>query len=287
MGKLKIRRLEYACGAEISGLDLRKRLDDATVAEIQNAWLEHLVLCFPQQNLTPEEQAAFCGRFGELDDFQDSVQFRHPDNPTVLIFTNKPLVVKDKAITQVRADFWHSDHAFSPRVTRGGFLHAKVLPDVGGDTMFANQQMAYEALSAKMQSLVELLEGIQERNYGANSKSVVNEMLLQSRAQRVVQVIPETGRKTLYLGGFMRFFKGMTEEESMPLLNYLTQHATRHEFIYRHKWAAGDFLMWDNRAVMHYGLRNYDLSQMRQMQRCAVLGPEAGEPYEIQPAMAS
>jgi taurine dioxygenase len=287
MESLKIRRLGYACGAEISGLDLRKRLDDKTLAEIQSAWLEHLVLCFPKQNLTPDEQAAFCGRFGELDDFQDSVQQRHPDNPTVLIFANKPLVVKDKAITQIQADFWHSDHAFSARQTRGGFLHAKVLPDVGGDTMFANQQMAYESLSAKMQSVVESLEGIQERSAGVNPKSVSHETRIPPRAQRVVQVIPETGCKTLYLGGFMRFFKGMTNEESKPLLEYLTEHATRHEFIYRHQWTVGDLLMWDNRALMHYGIRNYDLTQMRQMQRCAVLGPEAGEPYEIQPALAS
>jgi len=287
MGKLDIRRLGYACGAEVVGLDLRKRLDDEIIAEIKSAWLEHLVLCFRKQTLAPEEQVAFCGRFGELDDQRNSVRNRHPDYPAVQILSNKPLEVNEKMIGGNRFNFWHSDHAYTPRVQMAGFLHALVLPDIGGDTMFANQQMAYESLSPKMQSIVASLEGIQERSAGVNRAVNKDERFIPPTAQRLVQVFPETGRKTLYLGGYMRFFKGMTPGESKPILDFLSQHATRYEFIYRHRWAVGDLIMWNNRALMHYGVLDYDMTQRRLMQRCALVGPKIGIPYEIEPALAS
>ena len=282
MGKLNVRRLGYALGAQIEGVDLSKPLDDATTAEIRQAWLDHIVLCFPGQRIEADQLRAFCARFGELDDNHGSLN-RYPDQPHVLALTNKPIQISGKTVGGYgRADNWHSDHSYTVRPTTGSFLSAKVLPDVGGETMWTNMYTAYETLSPAFQRIVDGLESMHDIRMSAGYPRRGPEdqaKLLRLNppvVHPVVRVHPETGRKALYIGDRVRKFVGMSEEESKPMRDYLIRHAIRYEFIYRHRWTADDLLMWDNRCSMHFAVQDYDQAQLRRMMRCALVGPVTG-----------
>ena len=161
------------------------------------------------------------------------------------------------------------------------FLNAQVLPSVGGDTMFANMYMAYETLSPKFQELIAPLEAIHDISVGNQQpfRGGDRDYIAKSAAMNppvphpIVRVHPETGRKSLYIGEKTRGIAGMTDEESRPLLDLLIRHATRYEFIYRHRWTIHDLVMWDNRCAIHYPVPDYD--ELRQMQRCSILEPVA------------
>ncbi len=139
---LKIRKLAFALGAEVTGLDLKQRQSDDTIAQIRQAWVDNLVLCFPEQDLGPQEQMAFCSRFGELDDHRSRPHWNRPDFPEVNIVANKPVVIGGKTLQVLIADKWHTDMSFSVRSATASFLLSKTLPPIGGDTMFANMYRA-------------------------------------------------------------------------------------------------------------------------------------------------
>ena len=276
MGELAARRTAYAMGAEVTGIDLRRPLDDATFDAVKRTWLEHIVLSFPDQDLTPEELTAFASRFGPLDDNRRAPHNRHPDINQVMILENK----RFKGGTTKRVpDTWHSDLSYTDRPSSATFLNSKVLPDVGGATQFVNTYMAYETLSAKTQALIEPLWAVHDATLGPTFKRAGPELAEEIRrlnppvAHPVVTVHPETGRKSLYLGTRTRNFAGMTEEESRPLLDLLNEHAIRYEFMYRHRWQLHEVVMWDNRCALHFAAKDYDTAQLRRMLRCSVLGP--------------
>ena len=298
MSELKIRRLAYALGAEVRGVDLAGPLDDSTVAEIRAAWLEHLLLCFPGQNLERDELFAFAKRFGEPQ--KGPKANMDPDNPFLTFLTEKP--VQGKPWYGYKGgQNWHTDQSFTTQPTSGTFLSCKEIPPVGGDTMFANTYLAYETLSPAMRNVVERLSAIHDgtvlrpRYHGANVReqrtaSEIEQSIKERAAaypptvQPVVRIHPETKRKALYLGdrGVSRFV-GMTEDESSPLLTFLGRHAVRYEFTYRHRWTASDLVMWDNRCMLHIALSDYDLGRdARFMIRCAVAGEASGHHYTPQ-----
>jgi taurine dioxygenase len=284
MGKLQIRPLAYALGAEVTGVDLRKALDAEVVSEIRKAALDHIVLCFPGQELEPEAHMAFCRNFGALDDNRLSPHLCHPDYSEVMLIFNKPMSVKDKTYSGGQADMWHTDLSFTDRPASLSFLNAKALPSIGGDTMFANMYMAYDALSLRLKEVLEPLEAVHDVNLSTNISREIAEVQAERRrlnppiVHPVVRIHPETGRKALYLGDRVRNFLGMTREETMPLLQFLNGHATRHEFIYRHRWRSDDLLIWDNRCALHYAVPDFDRSELRKMQRCSLLAPKSGAP---------
>jgi taurine dioxygenase len=293
---MKIRRLGHYLGAEVTGLDLTKPLDDEAVSEIREALLDHIVLCFHGQDLDPEGLIAFSGRFGKLDDNRRSPHNRHPDYPlNVGVHSNKPIVA-DKPVTVAEKHFgvannWHSDRSFTNRPETMGFLFAKILPEIGGDTMFANMYMAYETLSPAFQRMIEPLAAVHDVTFVANfsregpERQAVRRQMHPPVVHPVVRVHPETGRKALYVDARVRNFVGMTEEETKQLREYLIQHATRYEMVYRHRWGLHDLLMWDNRCAMHYAIPDYDLRQLRRMFRCSLLSPKTG--YYLEPAEAA
>ena len=149
--------------------------------------------------------------------------------------------------------------------------------------MFASMYVAYDTLSPKLKSLVDPLIGVHDislgRAYHRIQPDAQAEMMRLNPpiAHPIVQIHPETGRKALYVGSRIRNFVGMTEEESQPLIRYLNEHATRYEFIYRHRWTLHDLLIWDNRCALHYAVGDFDRGQLRQMQRCSLLGPQKGQ----------
>jgi taurine dioxygenase len=287
MAALKIRRLGFALGAEITGVDLSRSLDAETIATIRQAWLDHIVLCFPNQQLDLEEFRAFCKQFGPLDDNRGSLN-SHPEKPEVQVVSSKPIVINGmRAGGYGRADFWHTDRSHLQRPTSLTFLLAKELPDVGGDTLFANQYMAYETLSPAFQRAIDPLLSVQDYTLEPVYEGNAAEVLARRRqttppvVQQLVRPHPDSGRRALYVGIYrIRNFVGMTEEETKPLLDFLNQHATRYEFTYRHRWSLNDLVAWDNRGALHLAVQDYDdRHQMRRMIRCAVLGPTTGRLY--------
>lgn len=246
-----VRKLTGSTGAEISGVDLGD-LDADTFATVRDALLEHGVVVFHDQDLTPEAHKAFGERFGPL--------HTHPaapgvdGHPEILLLQNYG---KQRSITEV----WHSDVTCEARPPAISILHARQLPDHGGDTMWANQYLAYDRLSDGMKRMLEGLRAVHE---AFNLESV----------HPVVRTHPESGRKALFVNaGFTRRFEDMTVEESRPLLDLLIRHATTPDLVYRHRWSPGDVCMWDNRGVMHFAVHDYD-DQPRTMHRVTVQGDE-------------
>jgi taurine dioxygenase len=283
---LKVRRCGYALGAEITGVDASRPLDERTIEQIRQAWLDHIVVYLPGQNLSPKEFVAFCGQFGELDVSNTRPINHHPAHPEIYVGINKPVTIDGKQTNASSyANQWHSDYSHSAHPSDMTFLLAKELPDIGGDTMFANQYMAYDTLSPAFQKILDSLSAVHDITLGSSFTKRSPEQQTRDRklnppyVQAAVKTHPETGRRALFVAKRVRCFEGMTEDESMPILDFLNQHATRYEFIYRHRWTPHDLVMWDNRCVIHYAVQDYDHTQLRYMLRCSTVGPKSGYPY--------
>ena len=280
---LKLRRLSYALGAEVCDIDVSKPMGEAQFGEIYHAFLQHGILLFRNQNITREEHINFSRRFGELDRHDSLPRDRRADHPELLMVTNEPNPDGSPSDTRYTGRQWHSDMSFTTVPSLGSLLRCFAVPEVGGDTLFANMYAAYDALSDGMKKLIAGLHGIQLSGTRkiANEESGVVRAAEQRRlnppvAQPVVRVHPETGRKALYIGEKVKRFDGMTEEESRPLIDYLVRHATRPEFVYRHQWRKDDILAWDNRCTMHQALGDFDETQLRHMERTTILGTPSG-----------
>ena len=282
---LDVRRIGYAMGAEVRGVDFKRSLGDDVIAEIRSLWLEHLLLCFPDQQLSPEELIALTARFGTVDDNRTTAYQRHPDYPEILLVANTP--VNGKPWSGYRnGESWHSDLSTTLRPTSATLLLCKRRPSVGGDTMFANMYMAYESLSARMQALIGDLQAIHDLSSvkGIEQRSADELAAIRKLKPPVVhsavRVHPETGRKALYVSPRVKRFVGMTEAESRPLVEFLSQHAVQDEFCYRHRWNTNDLVMWDNRCLQHKALGDYAMwSEAREMHRCCLVGERDGMLY--------
>jgi taurine dioxygenase len=280
---LKLRKLSYALGAEVCGVDVSRPMSESTFGEIYQAFLAHGILLFRDQDITRSQHIEFSRRFGDLDRHDALPRDRHPDYPELLMVTNEPKRDGSPSDTKYTGRQWHSDMSFTTAPSLGSLLKSYEVPEVGGDTLFANMYLAYDALSAGMKKLIADLHGIHlsgTRKLANNSTGVVRaeeqKRINPPVAQPVVRVHPETGRKALYIGEKVKRFEGMTEEESRPLIEYLVRHATRPEFLYRHPWRKNDLLAWDNRCVMHQALGDFDETQLRHMERTTVLGTPSG-----------
>jgi taurine dioxygenase len=280
---LKLRKLSYPLGAEVCDVDVSRPMSEREFGEIYRAFLDHGILLFRNQNVTREQHIEFSRRFGELDRHDALPRDRHPEHPELLMVTNEPKPDGSPSDTRYTGRQWHSDMSFTTAPSLGSLLRAHVVPEVGGDTLFASMYAAYDALSDGMKALLEGLHGIHQSGTRklANQTTGVARAEEQRRlnppvAQPVVRVHPETGRKALYIGEKVNRFEGMTEEESRPLIDFLNRHATRPEFVYRHQWRQHDILAWDNRSTMHQALGDFDETQLRHMERTTVLGTPSG-----------
>lgn len=291
--KIEVRPIAGALGAELHGVDLSSPLDDETFAEVTRAFHENLVVFFRDQRITPQQHVDFARGFGKLD--------IHPyakgldDLPEVLP------VIKE-ADDHARNNFggtWHADVTFYEKPALGSILYALETPAYGGDTLFANMYLAYEALSDGMKDLLEGLTALHSasRAYGAESRtsrrkeqgSQSMEIKTGDEAEATVEhpvvcTHPDTGRKGLFVNHvFTQRFKGWTKEESQPLLDFLYAHAVRPEFTCRFKWRDGSIAFWDNRCVQHYALNDYH-GQRREMHRVTICGDRpflAREPHPV------
>jgi len=267
------RALTGALGAEIAGLDLSRPLDDAVFAEVEAAFHEHVVLVFPDQNWTPAQQVAFTARFGPVEEHPLRSRPGLPEHPEVLVLVNKP------GTRGARNDIWHSDISFSETPPLGSVLYGLQIPEGRGDTMFCNMIRAYAALSPALREMLRPLRALhsaaglaQRNNAGDNNASPIAEVP-DAVEHPVVRTHPGSGRLALYINPwFTERFAGMTHEESRPLIDFLCTEATRPENVYRHRWRPRDVVMWDNRAAMHYAVRDYDETMVRIMHRTTALG---------------
>ena len=272
-----LNRVAGALGAEISGIDLARSLDDAVIAEIRQGLLDHQVIFFRDQHLTPEQHLAFGRRFGDLNihDFVAGM----PDRPEILE------VRKEEHETGGNfGGAWHSDVTYLEEPALGSILYAREVPAFGGDTLFANMYLAYDALSEGMKRMLADMTAVHSArraysprsNYfteGQRSMKILRSNAAEAEVQHpVVRTHPETGRKALFVNGtFTIRFTDMTEEESAPLLHYLYRHATHPEFTCRFRWRPNAIAFWDNRCVQHYAINDYH-GQQRVMHRVTVNG---------------
>ena len=280
---LKLRKLSYPLGAEVCDVDVAKPMGEQSFGEIYRAFLDNGILLFRNQDITREQHIEFSRRFGELDRHESLPRDRHPKYRELLMVTNEPKTDGSPSDTKYTGRQWHSDMSFTTEPSLGSLLKSYAVPEVGGDTLFANMYMAYDALSDGMKKLIANLHGIHLSGTRklANDNSGVERMQEQKKinppvAQPVVRAHPETGRKALYIGEKVKRFDGMTDEESRPLIDYLVRHATKPEFVYRHQWRKNDIVVWDNRCTMHQALGDFDDTQLRHMERTTVLGTPSG-----------
>ena len=252
-------------GAEVNGLDIT-RMDDAAFARLHKAFYDRCVLVLRNQNLNSDQLLDFTRRWGEI--YVTPYAEKVEGYPPILRVTN---VGKEKTITEA----WHHDATFQPAPAAIEILAARILPECGGDTMFANQYTAYETLSDKMKEVLGGLRGLHKDSVFAKAYGIDNSDLAP-QAHPVIRTHPETGRKALYVNKLYTIaFEGMTREESKPLLDFLFDHQTTPEFIYHHRWRKGDVLMWDQRCTIHYAIHDHG-TQQRELHRSTVAG---SKPY--------
>lgn len=279
---IKIAPATPILGAEVSGVDLSDPLDDATFGAINDALVKHSVIVIRDQQLTPDQLVDFSRRFGPLmvHVLKDALLDGHPE---IYRLSNKK--VGGEAQGRPNAgQYWHSDLTYEPIPSLGSVMYGIEVPDYGGDTLFASTAHAFETLSPPMQ---QMLEGLTAEHLfahafrgGMNPAARAGDPLGERPPVEhpVVRVHPESGRKCLFVNdGFTVRIKGVTPAESAALMAFLHAHMTRAEVVYRHKWRSGDVVVWDNRALLHRGVGDYDAGQTRHMHRTTISDTAAAE----------
>jgi taurine dioxygenase len=258
--KLDVQPISGALGAEVHGVDLGQDLDDGAVAEIRRALLEHCVIFFRDQVFDASRHKALARRFGDI--------FVHPNyygtqpDPEIIEIRREP------GDTRVVGEEWHTDTTMMAQPPMGAILYAIEVPPYGGDTLFANQYLAYETLSDGMKRMLAGLRAVHSDRKVAGPQSRVNSgrstKARDDDAWRetvnvhpVISTHPETGRKLLYVNAsYTVGFEDMTEAESKPLLDFLLEHGHRPEFTCRFRWQTGSVAFWDNRCVKHLAIND-------------------------------
>ena len=274
---LDVRPLSPALGAEVVGADLSRPLSDDAFARIKRAHLDHCVLVFRDQHLTPAQHIAFSRRFGDLH-IHMLEQYLMEDHPEILVLSN--VRQGGRAIGFEDAGrYWHSDVTYEEVPPLGSLLYGVEVPPEGGDTLFANMYAAYEALDAAAKRRVAGLRArhrynIDRRRPRRGTIHVTDEQAAKIRevSHPVVRTHPESGRKALYVNpGFTVGIEGLAETDGAALLAELFDHIDDARFQYRHVWRQRDLVFWDNRCVMHHAT-DYDPVHTRHMLRTTVKG---------------
>ncbi|HSU23640.1 MAG TPA: TauD/TfdA family dioxygenase [Variovorax sp.] len=276
----EVRPFDAPVGAEIVGLDISRPIDDAGFARIHRAHLDHHVLVFRDQRVSPDAHIAFSRRFGELE-IHVLHQFQLPRHPEILIVSNikengEPIGLGDAGV------YWHSDISYKPRPSLGSLLHAQELPAEGGDTLFADQHLAWESLDPALQQRILPLKA--EHSYLAKyeelrAKNPWRPKLSQAQIDQVAPAVhpvvrthPETGRKALFVSEhFTTRIVDLPQEEGDALLAELFAHSVKPAFVYRHQWQPHDLVFWDNRSLMHLAAGTPDHLR-RRLNRTTVVG---------------
>lgn len=262
---MEVSAMDAPCGARIEGVDLAAPLDDATVARIRGVWLRHQVIFFPGQRLGITDLERFAqamGPFGE-----DPYIAPIPGHAHVVQVKREP-----DETTPIFAESWHSDWSFLPCPPAGTVLYGNVIPPTGGDTLFANQYLAWDELPADLRRAVHGRMGIHsarrgyapqgmygERDKGRSMAIRWSETAMRTRVHPIGRMHPETGRTALFVSpGYTIGIEGMADDEAQALLMTLFLHQAQERFVYRHRWSEGMLTLWDNRCLVHAATGGYE-----------------------------
>ncbi|OAN99321.1 taurine dioxygenase [Sphingomonadales bacterium EhC05] len=262
---IQINISDQACGAAVTGVDLTQPMDDSQVADIRAAWLKHHVLSFPDQNMSDDDLERFTQYFGGFghDPFFDPIEGRE----------HIAAIRRDAdEKSPLFAENWHSDWSFQAHPPAGTCLLGLTIPPVGGDTCFANQHAALDAMPDEMRAKYEGLTAIHsaqmayapdgaygEKDEGRSMAIRPDESARETERHPLIRAHPETGRLGLFsCMGYIIGFEGLDQQEALPLLQQLYAWQSRDEFVYRHQWQPNMLVMWDNRSVLHCATGGYD-----------------------------
>jgi alpha-ketoglutarate-dependent sulfate ester dioxygenase len=274
--KLGVRRLAGNIGAEITGVDTGTDLGDDAITQIRQALLDHKVVFLRGQNLDYARQVAFAERLGPLT----------LGHPTLESPPGQPLLEEIDSHKGGRANHWHTDVTFVDRPPAFTLLHAVVIPPVGGDTLWANTVTAYESLPEELRDLADKLRIVHTNAYdyaASAGREERDDVTRQAHRQQFVSTVyetehpavrvhPETGERSLVLGGFARTVLGFSPQASRDLIRVLQEYVTRPEQTVRWQWRVDDLAIWDNRATQHYAIFDYG-TEHRRGERVTVAGP--------------
>jgi taurine dioxygenase len=282
---LRIEPSGGTCGALIRGVDLTRRQSSADIDAIRTAWLEHQVIGICDQDLEISDMERFAAALGP-----------EGDDPFIASIPGHPRVVEVRReadeTTPVFAEAWHSDWSFLESSPAGTLLYGRVIPPVGGDTLFANQYAAYDALPAATKARIATLRGIHsarrsyspggvygERDKGRSMAIRYSERAMATQLHPLVRRHPETDRPALFINlGYTIGIEGMSTADATALLTELFTHQTQPEFVYRHRWSPGLLTLWDNRCLLHTATGGYQGHQ-RLLWRITIGELRAGEVY--------
>ena len=278
---MQINRLSDALGAEVIGVDVAG-LDDATFAAVHAAFLDHQLLAFRDQTLSPAAQVGFSKRFGPIESRPDR-PFTLSGLPEVSVLSNRRVGGEPVGVINA-GDFWHSDLSFAETPSRVTFLHALEVADEGGDTEWADTYAAYETLPDAMKARIDGLNAVHVFDRRRNPRTRVDAQFasdpekvygvsVPDAVHPVVRTHPETGRKSLFISPrFVVGIEGMDDADAQVLLDALFAHQLRPEFRYRHTWRRGDLVIWDNACLIHIGRGRIKPPGIRHMHRTMVFG---------------
>ena len=276
------RTLHPALGAEIGGVDLGRPLDPAAFRAVHDAWMAHLVLVFPAQPISDDEQIAFARQFGELEMHHQDI-LRSARAPEIFRVANvdedgRLMAPSHPSVAQISlTKHWHTDSSFRPVPSMGSILRAVEVTEAGGETCFTNMYRVYQALPAALKRQV---EGRRARHDFGHLETLapIKPLSEAERAamppvwQPMVRRHPVTGGKSLYISPIYNAkIEGMADDAAVDLIAELAAFAGRPAFVYRHRWSAHDIVMWDNRCTMHR-VSAYDLDHRRVMHRATIAG---------------
>jgi taurine dioxygenase len=271
---LTLTRLTPTIGALVEGLRIGESLDESQFEAIQAALVQHHVLFFRDQSLTPVQHRDFAARFGQL--HLHPIYPNHPEAPEIIVLDTDLVDLKDNAI-------WHTDVTFTERPPMGSVLVARVLPETGGDTLWASNSAAYDALSPAMQEFLlpltathDIAQSFPAERFGMSREA--NERLEAAKRKNppvshpVIRTHPISKRRGLFVqDGFTTHINELSPAESRALLTFLYRHSVKPEFTVRWKWRDGDVAFWDNRNTLHYATDDYRPAR-RVMNRATIIG---------------
>jgi taurine dioxygenase len=276
--RVEVTRLAGNIGAEISGVDTSAALDDGVIAGIRQALLDHKVVFLRDQSLDYGKEVEFAQRLGPLT----------LGHPTIASPSGQPYLEEVDSLKGGKVNYWHTDVTFVDRPPAFTLLHAKVIPPVGGDTIWASTVSSYQSLPEELRELADRLRVVHTNEFDYARPFVqgeqVDPVLLAAHAEFVsvvyetehplVRVHPETAERSLVLGGFAKTVVGFTPQASRDLIRVFQDYITRPEHTVRWHWREGDLAIWDNRATQHYAIADYG-SAHRRGERVTVAGPVA------------
>lgn len=276
-GPLQVRRLTARTGAEILGLDLAAGLDDDQLQAVRDALLRHRVVFLRRQHLSSEDQIALASRFGALTS-------AHPTIPAV---AELPPVLELDSLRGGQADQWHTDVTFVDQPPTYSLLRAIALPEVGGDTLWANTVAGYESLRPELRQFAEQLRAVHTNQFDYARVDLTNvggeidaprlaylRQFVSTKYETehpVVRIHPETNERALLLGSFVQRLVGYPTSESLDIVRLLQSAVTKPENTVRWRWEVGDLAIWDNRSTQHYATFDYGKAH-RKMQRVTTVG---------------